>query len=229
MKLEILGAEIRRWGWTRGLFKGLMLCLRRYAGLHVYRVSLQPFAQRPVAPELPGGITLRLVPPRKLLEAAVEPELELDPHFVRAAAARGDVAFGAFDGDRLVGYVWGTFTTAPDEEGLWVRVDRPCHYAYKAFTLPPYRGKRIHVALSLLCNQHFRERGYTAVVAFNEISNFSIIAVAGLMGRRRIGFAGYVKWFGRAIPFRTPGLKKIGFEFFDPSRSGGELSWYQHD
>ncbi len=229
MKLEVLRTEIRRWGWMRGLFKALMLCLRRYAGVHVYRVSSQLLAQHPGAPELPSGITLGIVPAQKLLEAGADPELELDSGYVRAALARGDVAFGAFDGDRLTGYVWGTFTTAPDDEGLWVRVDRPCHYAYKAFTLPSYRGKRIHVALSLLCNEYFRACGYTAVVAFNEISNFSIIAVAGLMGRRRIGLAGYVKWFGRAIPFRTPGLKKIGFEFFDPHRPGGQLSWYRHD
>jgi len=53
-------------------------------------------------------------------------------------------------------------------------------------------------------------------VGYNEVANFPIAAAAEYLGRRRIGFAGYLKWFGRRIPFRTPALKKIGFEIFEP-------------
>jgi len=64
----------------------------------------------------------------------------MESGFVRAALARGDVAFGAFDGDQLIAYVWRPFGAAPDADGLWVKVDPPHHYAYKAFTLPAYRA-----------------------------------------------------------------------------------------
>jgi hypothetical protein len=48
-----------------------------------------------------------------------------------------------------------------------------------------------------------------------EINNFASIGVADFLARRRIGYAGYVKWFARRIPFRTPAVKKIGAELFE--------------
>ena len=219
MKPENLRAEIKRWGWMRILFKWLMWSIGKYAGLHIYRVNKRPLGRHLGMPDLPSGITLAIVPSGKLLDAAVDTGLDIDPNFVRAALARGDLAFGAFDGDRLIAYVWRSCTAAPHAEGLWVRVDRPCYYAYKAFTLPSYRGKRIHIAVSLLCDKYFMERGYIAEVGFSEISNYPAIAAAKFLGRRRVGFAGYVKCWGRCIPFRTPGLKKLGFEFFEPNPS----------
>jgi hypothetical protein len=51
---------------------------------------------------------------------------------------------------------------------------------------------------------------------YNEITNYAIGAAADYLGRRRIGYAGYLKWLGRRIPFRTRSLEKIGFEFFEP-------------
>jgi len=83
------------------------------------------------------------------------------------------------------------------------------------------------IALSLLSDDYFLERGYTAEVGFSEISNFPGIAAADFIGRRRVGFAGYVKWFGRAVPFRTAGVKRIGFELFEPQPSDDRLFLYR--
>src|SRR5258706_15727503 len=102
-------AEVRRWGWARIVFKGAMALLRKYAGVHLYRVNLRLLDRYPSAPILPEGLRVGLVPSEKLSEAAEDPELEMDPEFVRAAIARGDLAFGALKGERLVSYVWRTF------------------------------------------------------------------------------------------------------------------------
>ena len=227
MKLESLRARVSRWGWGRTLFAVFMSCLRTYAGIHIYRVNLRPLAPRIATPPLPAGIRLGIVPPSKLLDAANDPELDMESGFVRGALARGDVAFGAFDGDQLIAYVWRPFGAAPDADGLWVKVDPPYHYAYKAFTLPAYRGKRIHIAVSHVSDDYFLERGYTAEVGFSEISNFPGIAAADFLGRKRVGFAGYVRWFGRAVPFRTAGVKRIGFQMFEPQPSDGRLFGYR--
>ena len=144
----------------------------------------------------------------------------MESGFVRAALARGDVAFGAFDGDQLIAYVWRPFGAAPDADGLWVKVDPPHHYAYKAFTLPAYRASA--------STSPFRSFPTTIFqVGFSEISNFPGIAAADFLGRRRVGFAGYVKWFGRAVPFRTAGVKRIGFELFEPQPSDDRLFRYR--
>jgi hypothetical protein len=66
-----------------------------------------------------------------------------------------------------------------------------------------------------LADAYLLRRGYTFEVGYMEIDNFASIGVANFLGRRRIGYAGYMKWFGRSIPFRTPAVKKIGAEFFE--------------
>ena len=214
VKLENLHEDVRRWGWKRSLFLRIVSRLRTVAGLHIYRVGLRPLVRQ--EREL-DGISVRIATPEELLQAANDPELDMRPDFVRSALARGDFAIGAFEGGRLVGYAWRTFTAAPDVDGLWVRVDRPCHYLYKGFTLPSHRGRSIQVAIPLFSDRYFLAQGYSAEVGIVDIANFASINNGKRLGRRKVGYAGYVKWFGRCIPFRTPAVRRIGFEFLKHS------------
>ncbi|SRR5712692_4381729 len=219
MECDNFRADVRRWGWARSLFVRVMSQLRRHTGLRVYRVNVRPLITRAPAPNSLTGITLRVVKPEELLRAAIDPELDLHPDFVQDAIARGDTAFGAFESDRLVGYTWRTFASAPHVDGLWVRVDRPYQYSYKAFTRPSHRRRHIHVAITFFADIHLLERGCTAEVGFVDISNFASLAVADFLGRRRIGYAGHVNWFGSRISFRTPGVRKIGVGIFERNPS----------
>lgn len=214
-KFENLQADATRWGWKRSFLIRVVSALRRCAGLHIYRINVRPLVRQSPEPCLPRGITVRIVPPHDLFKAARDPDLDLSSDFVRDALARGDMAFGAFEGDRLVGYTWRTFTAAPDRDGLWARVRHPYQYSYKAFTRPSHRRRRIHVAITSFADAHLLRRGYRFEVGYMEINNFASIALADFMGRRKIGYAGYVRWFGRSIPFRTPAVKKTGAELFE--------------
>src|SRR6267142_2415271 len=214
-KFENLRADAIRWGWKRSFLIRVVSALRRYAGLHIYRINVRPLVAQSPAPRLPGGITVRIVPREELLKAAGDPGLDLDLDFIRDALARGDMAFGAFEGRRLVGYTWRTFTAAPDRDGLWARVSHPYQYSYKAFTRPSHRRKRIHVAITAFADAYLLRRGYAFEVGYLEITNFASIGLADFLGRRKVGYAGYVKWFGRSIPFRDHAVKKIGAELFE--------------
>jgi hypothetical protein len=222
-KFENLRADVGRWGWMRSVLIRIMSMLRRHVGLHIYRINLRPLVRQSPQPYLPGGITVRIVSPEELLKGVDDPELDLRLDFVRAALDRGDMAFGAFEGHRLVGYTWRTFAAAPDRDGLWARVSHPYQYSYKAFTRPSHRGKRIHVAITFVADTYLLGRGYAFEVGYMEITNFSSIGVANFLGRQRIGYAGYVKWFGRLLLFRTPAVKKIGFELFERGRKRSSL------
>ena len=221
LKLENLREDVKRWGWKCSLFLRIVSRLRKLAGLHLYRVGLRTLVRQ--AQRL-DGISVRIASPEELLQAASDPDLDMRPDFVRSALVRGDFAIGAFEGDRLVGYAWRTFTAAPDVDGLWVRVDPPCHYLYKGFTLPSHRGRHIQVAIPLFSDRYFLDRGYTSEVGIVDVANFASLYNGKRLGRQKIGYAGYLKWFGRCITFRTPAVKRIGFQFFKPGRGPAEES-----
>jgi hypothetical protein len=44
----------------------------------------------------------------------------------------------------------------------------------------------------------------------------SSLATGKYKGNEAIGYAGYLKWFGRCLPYRTSRVKRTGFELFDP-------------
>lgn len=225
MNIDSLRADARRWGWWRSLWNRMLSRILRHADLRLYQIHVRPLAGRSRGPGSPGGITLRVLQPDELLKAAADPELDLDADFVRGALARGDLAFGAFDGDRLVGYTWRTFTAAPAFDGLWISVDRPYQYSYKAFTRRSHRGKHLHAAITSLADGHLLAHGYTAEVGIADITNFAGLGLARFMGRRRIGYAGCLKWFGTCRVFRTSAVKRIGVKLLARHRAAEERSF----
>jgi hypothetical protein len=218
MRLENLRADINRWGWTRSLFIRVMSILRRTIGFRIFRIGVRPLARLSHKQVCPGGIVLRVLQPDELLAASSDPALDLPADFVRRALARGDMAFGAYEGDLLVGYSWRTFTAAPHADGVWAKVERPYFCGYDAFTRKSHRGRRIHAAVALFSDAYLLERGYSAEVGFVDIANFASLNVAKRMGRFRIGYAGHLKWLGHFITFRTPAVKAIGAQLFEPGR-----------
>ena len=216
MNLRQLRADAAQSGWTRALLSRAIWRLQLHLGLYISRGNVRPFARSPEEPVLPDGITLRVLALEDLLEAAPDPELELEPDFIRGALARGDLACGAFEGDRLVGYSWRTSVTAPYFDDVWVRIEGRFHYIYKSFTRPSHRGRRIHIAITRFADRISVERGHVAELGFIEISNMLSFLAAKSLGRRRVGYAGYLKVFGRYFTFRTPGIRKIGAGLYLP-------------
>ena len=82
-KFENLRTDVSRWGWNRSLLIRVISMLRRYAGLHLYRINVRPLVGPSPEPHLPIGIAVRIVPPEELLRAAGDPELDLSLDFVR--------------------------------------------------------------------------------------------------------------------------------------------------
>lgn len=168
----------------------------------------------PQYPTTRPGIAYRVVQAEELVEASSDPALELNQDFVQAATARGDIAFGAFDGAIMVAYVWRSLGAAPHTPDLWVKVDRPYCYVYKSFTRPSYRGHHIGPAIQLFSDVEMSKRGYEYRAGFVSITNYASLAAGKHMGSGPIGYAGFIKCFRMLFPFRTRGAKNIGFEFF---------------
>lgn len=192
----------------------LLTRLERYLGLHIHLIRLTTMKSDPILPETPGNIVFRPAIADELADITRDPDLLLSPEFVSDAAERGDIMFGAFDGNLLVSYLWRTLKSAPYSEKLWVKVPFPYCYCYNSYTLPAYRGQRLSPANHLRSDAAMTKKGFTYRVGFVSLSNYASLAMGKYMGSGNLGYAGYLALFGRHISFRTKPVRNIGFEFF---------------
>jgi len=215
--LDNLKTSADRWGWPRALSSAIIKGAARYLRIHVYVVRIRPIPTEPEYPATNPDLIFRKIETDELVDASEDPELDLNVDFVNDAIARGDLAFGAFDGPLLVSYIWRSVDSAPDADGVWVRVRKPYNYSYKSFTRPSYRGQRISPVVHLYSDDKMRKFGYRYRAGFVTVTNYASLSMGAHMGSILLGHAGYLAWFGRLIPFRSKAVKGIGFEFFRPA------------
>jgi hypothetical protein len=216
--LQSLHTDASRAGWALALLVRVIARLEKSLGVWIYRVNIRQLGEPAPQPDrLPEGITMvRALTEADLLEGVKDDDMELEPGFIRAALARGDLSWGAFEGDKLVGYTWRSPATAPFRDEIWIRIGYPLHYVYKSYTRTTHRGKGIHIAITRVADQHMLEMGRPAEVGFVDISNIQSLRAARSLGRRKVGWAGYLKLFGRGFTFRTAGVAATQTEFFVP-------------
>jgi len=187
-----------------------------YLGIHACVVRIRKATESPELPCKLPAIKFRKVETDKLLEASDDSANDLDHEFVAEAIERGDVAFGAFDGDNLVAYTWRTVTRAPHTEKLWIRTQQPFSYAYKSFTRHSHRGQRIIPSLINFSDSEMLKLGFTHRVGLVAVTNFSSLQVGRHIGARVIGYVVFASYFGRCFSFRSREVVKIGFDLFTP-------------
>ena len=218
MDLRLLLTDAARLGWTLALLVRLTARLQKALGLWIYRVNIRQLGEpAPHHDRVPEGITtVRALTEADLLEGMKDDDLDLDPAFIRGALARGDRSWGAFEGDKLVGYTWRSSSIAPFRDDLWIKIGHPLHYVYKSYTRTTHRGKGIHIAITRVADRQMLETGRPSEVGFIDISNIQSLRAARSLGRHKVGWAGYLKLFGRCFTFRTPGVAATRSEFFLP-------------
>jgi hypothetical protein len=210
--LGIKLAKLKRLGVVR--FAGYHLVqLLRYAGIHIYAVYHGEIAATAPADIVGSDLSIGVIPHQQLLRFARNPELDLTPRFLEAAARRGDVCIGALEGDRLIAYTWRSDGQTPAEDGFRVSLERPQWYRYKTLTLPAHRGRQLAAALHAVAGAVGRAGHHAETIGYIRINNFASAKAARRSGYRRVGYAGYLSLFGLNLPFRTPGAGRHGFRF----------------
>ena len=188
--------------------------LERYLGVHFYRVRVRPLdLPAPARAKVPERINIRQASADELLAATEDPELGISQAFLERARTRGDRCYAAFDDGQIVAYVWRSTAVAPHEADVGVEVSMPYVYGYKGLTRPTHRGLGLNVALVAFAGLDYLEAGYTHLAAFVALYNLASKANSQENGFAHIGFAGYLRWFGRVLPFRTGLPRRIGFRF----------------
>ena len=205
-------------GLAARLYGAAMRRLDAACGLHAYCVFRRPLRQAPG--DGPPGIVLRRLNADQLLRYAADPQLELSRAIVSAAHARGDWCVGAFDGDRLVGYVWFALRDAPHIDGVWVRFAPDAVYTYKSFVLPAYRGCGIAVGLYRFADARFLAQGRRYALICVDTDNFPSIAAARKSGALSHGYLAYWRRGNGFVAFHTPRLRDAGFAFYLSENAG---------
>jgi GNAT superfamily N-acetyltransferase len=220
MNFNALATDAGHAGWLRALLARATTRLEHLTGLWVFRVNVRSLTHLPPPDSLspPKGVTVRLLTEAQLVPHARDRIYCLDSKFIRRAISRGDLAYGAFEDGRLVGYTWRAASTAPFFEGLWIKVPQPLVYGYKSYVLPSHRGRGIYGAFAAFADRQSRAVGHPMALAVINISNLASLRASAQMGSRTAGYAGYLKLFGRCFTFRTSLVRAVGIEFYAPAR-----------
>ena len=104
-------SDLDRWGFRQFLHLHLMSKLRRWLVLSQVQLRFQEADASELGNSV-AGCTVRLADRDDLVAAARDPQFGLVPADIDAALARGDICAAAFDGDRMVSYVWRSFSSA---------------------------------------------------------------------------------------------------------------------
>jgi hypothetical protein len=211
-----LKAHIQRWGlWATARYLLLRVASDIFA-IHIFVARVKRTPEELSNPCRLPEIAFRQIESNELEQLAGDAKLLLDRDFVEAALARGDIAFGAYDGTRLVAYVWRTTSVAPHTDDVWVRATAPYGYSYKSFARPEYRGQRIVPGLILYSDHAMLDMGYTHRVGLIALSNLASLAMGASTGSQNIGRLGFLHWFGKPFFFRSRAVADIDFELFNP-------------
>jgi hypothetical protein len=193
------------WAW---------LMHRARSWLVLCRVQVRELTTEPVDVARTDGIAIRVADHDDLEHARVEWPDQLDPAFVDPALARGDICLAAFAGGRMVAFVWRSFGTAPHADDVWVEIKPPYWYTYKMYTHRDFRGGHLAGLLAQFGDRFCQDGGYVRGIGFIETHNYRSIRANLRVGSRLVGFAGYLKLFGKAYPFRSPGAAAHSFRFY---------------
>jgi hypothetical protein len=150
---------------------------------------------------------------RDALERALETGAadDMAPAFLDEALRRGDRCYGALDGDLLASYGWYSTRPTPVNGELVLRFDRAYAYMYKGYTLPAYRGRRLHGigmarALSALAGE-----GQKGLVSYVKSNNFASLKSCYRLGYTDFGRVFAIRLGGRYRTFATRGCAAYGF------------------
>jgi hypothetical protein len=194
----------------------LLSNLKEHFNIHKCSVLVRPLGNTAAAPRKSGGLSYRLLSSQEIEGISADPELELSADFVRAAAARGDVCVGAFEGDKAVGYSWLAFAAAPYQDSVWVKFDLRACYTYKAFVRPGWEGRDIDRTLRIVADDLCIWSGKSFAINFIDTRNEHSIAEAQRTGAQTVATAGYMEPIGMNWALRAPGADRFEFQFFKP-------------
>jgi hypothetical protein len=165
------------------------------------------------APEFEG----RFVSPDELAQIS-EARHGLSAEFLRSAKGRGDRCYALFHGDALASFGWYTEMPTPIDQHFVLHFDPAYTYMFNGYTLPAYRGMRLHAVGMCRALREFTEQGKKGLISYVESNNFASLRSVARMGYRIFGSVLALRVAGHSFTHASPGCAEYAFRL-EPSSS----------
>ncbi len=137
---------------------------------------------------------------------------ELSSAFLREAGIRGDRCYAMFDGDVLASYGW--YSDQPCEIELAdfvLHFDPAYTYMYKGYTVPAYRGARLHAVGMCQALRAFTAEGKAGLISYVQSNNFASLRSVARMGYRTFGKVYLLRAGSRTFVYATKSCRDYNF------------------
>jgi hypothetical protein len=197
----------------------------RVAGYQSYRGLVLPARNAPpFADRAANGVSCREVSLTELSCYTHDPAYDISEQFLLEARLRGDCCIGVFDGPTLVSYSFNASTPTNCDPLIHYEFSRGWIYHYKVFTLPEWRGQRLHGLQVATLNREFgTHAGFKGLTSLVRTTNSSSLAS---FKRLRFESAFHFAVVGKGQRLRLVGhpfSKSVAFE------EAGKISFHVKD
>lgn len=145
------------------------------------------------------------------------PENDLPLEFVDQALKNSDLCYAILDGSKLASYGWYTNCAAIFIPELRLHFNKEWIYMYRGYTLPAYRGQRLHAVGMARAMKSFVERGFNGLISYVEASNFNSLKSVYRMGYQQIGKIIVVKFLSKYLSLSSGKCSNYGLCLKDSS------------
>jgi hypothetical protein len=154
------------------------------------------------------GFTYGFLDETALRSYAGQSGLELSDAFLDDALREGHRCYGIRMGETLAAYTWYARQPTPLEEHLLLHLDPRWAYAYKGFTVPSFRGRRLleaGLAMALVAQTNATCLGIVSVIKQNNYSSLKAVHRVGCMDNGRLrAWRLFGRWHLSATPECAP-------------------------
>jgi hypothetical protein len=157
------------------------------------------------------GFACRFVSPDELKALARAGRHDFTSEFLLRAFQRGDRCYGIFDGDALASYGWYAQRPTDIDEHYVLHFDPAYTYMFKGYTLPAYRGQRLHAVGMCRALRAFTEEGKKGLVSWVASNNFASLRSVARMGYQIFGSLYLLRAARHSLAFASDGCLPYGF------------------
>lgn len=180
------------------LFKFLIWATQRLIYFKIFRITVLRLADANPAylAKVPGfaGGYLDHETCRKL---ASDPTYDLSDSFLDRALANGDKCYAFMQDGVVASYGWYSDKPGMIYDRFQFHYDKTYIYRYRGFTLPRFRGRRLHASGEAAGLKYYEERGYKGMISIVEAQNYDSRRSDDRLGFTTLGTIFVIGYLGR--------------------------------